>query len=78
MGSAWLPVGGDLQDGRAAEAAMREEQFFAERLAACGGENVGRDAGEIAETGAILRREGERHEGRAALLDVQAELAGDA
>ncbi len=45
---AFFPVGRDLQDGRAAQSAMREEHLFAKRLMIDGDATPGGDAGEVA------------------------------
>ncbi len=77
-GLALLPVGGDLENGRTAEAAMSEEHFFAEgNFAGRGSDDFGGDAGEFgvaAEVGAI---EDERNESGPSGNDVMAELAGE-
>jgi hypothetical protein len=77
-GLALFPIGGDLKNGGAAEAAMGEEHFFAERNLAGGrGDNFGGDAGEFGVAVVVGAIEDERNESRASGDDVMAELAGE-
>ena len=80
-GLAGLPVGGDLEDGGAAEAAVGDEHFLAEGGAgvagAGGGDDLRGEAGEITPAGAILRGEGERDERGAGGDDAESELFGE-
>jgi hypothetical protein len=83
-GFAGTPVGGDLQDGRTAEAAMSDEELFTKRgsLAACGfrmrgGDGFGGGAGEVAPVLGVLGVEDQRDEGGAGLDDGVAELPGE-
>jgi len=68
-GSAWLPVRRDLQDGRAAEPAMREKHLLAEARLSFGSDDLGGKAGEVRIAGAVFRLPGERNERGAAGLD---------
>ena len=92
-GLSGVPVGGGLQDGGAAEAAVGYEEFFAEggRVGGefvaglrfvvggrCGGgDGFGGEAAEVAPAGFVLGREDERDERGASGNDVEAEMAGD-
>ena len=75
---AFFPVGRDLQDGRAAEAAVGDQQFFDE--AGFGGWSVDADqcgeAGELG-PGGFFTGEEKRDQGWAGFDDSQAELAGE-
>ena len=75
------PVGGDLEDGGSAEAAVGDEQFLAEAGGFAGGpgggDDVGGEAGEVTETGGLGGREGEWDEGGAGWNNVEAEAGGD-
>ncbi len=72
-----LPIGRDLQDGRAAEAAMREEHLLAKAALAGGSDDRRRDAGEAGKMRALRTGEGQRNERGAAGFDGDAELARD-
>jgi len=76
-----LPIRGDLEDGRAAEAAMGDEHAFGEawsgRIVGESGNDFGGDAGEVAVVFAVGGGERERDEGGARGDDVQPELAGE-
>lgn len=76
-GLALLPVGRDLEDGRAAEASMREEHFFAERMFSGGSNNLRGNAREFGITPMIGTVENQRNEGGARGDDFVAELAGE-
>ena len=80
-GLAGLPVGGDLEDGRSAEAAMGDEHFFAEGgfafAGAGGGDYFSAEAGEVAPAVAIVWVEDEGDECGAGFCDAEAELPGD-
>jgi hypothetical protein len=77
---AGLPVAGDLQHGRSAEAAVGEQQVFVEaagRLAAAGGHlHRQRCTGQWHERCPQAGIESERHQGRACRHDGMAELPG--
>ncbi len=79
-GSAGLADGGDLEDGWAAESAVREEDCFAEsRCFAAGvGFTLDGDAAEVGEERGIVGHPGEGDEAGAGFDDAEAELAGDA
>ena len=51
-----LPIGRDLQDGRAAQTAMREEQIFAKLLGAATDLYRDRDACQVAVCGEVFCR----------------------
>ena len=70
------PIGRDLQDRGAAEAAVGEQGGFAESCLAGARDDLGRDARQGLEQGAV-GREGERDQRRARLDDLVAEAAGD-
>jgi hypothetical protein len=77
LGAGGGPVGGDLEDGGAAEAAMGEEEFFAEAALADGGDDFSGDSGEVGERVLVRAAEGEGDEGGAGFADRDVELAGD-
>ncbi len=77
QGFAFMPVAGSLQDSGTAEAAMGEEHFFAEALAAGGGDDFGRDSGEVGVAFAIGGVEDQRHQSGARRNDSEAELLGE-
>ena len=72
-----MPIGGYLQDGRAAEAAVGDEELLAEVLLTGGGDGLRRDAREVAPAVSVFGAEGERNEGGARVNDVEAELVGE-
>ena len=71
------PVGGDLQNGRAAESAMSEEHFFAKGMIVGGGDHFGGDAGQFGIAAMALAVEDEGNKGRACGNDVVAKLASE-
>jgi len=75
-GLAFFPVGGDLENRRAAEAAMGEEHFFAEGVFVGRGDDFGGDAGKFGVAVVVGAIEDERNEGGARGDDFVAELAG--
>jgi len=74
---ALFPVGRDLENGGAAEAAMSEEHFFAEGIIIGGSDDLGGDAGEFGVAAVIGAIEDEGNEGGTRGNDVMAELAGE-
>ena len=56
-GSAGVPIRRDLQNGRAAETAVREQHFFAKALLADRGDHLGRNPGQVGVLLLILRVE---------------------
>ena len=73
----FVPVGGDLQDGRPAEPAVGEEQFFT-KTALAARHNHGRgDAGEVSKKLMLCAKERERNQRRTAGLDGNQKLAGN-
>lgn len=71
-----LPVGRDLENCGAAEAAMGEEHFFAEGMLCGGGDDFGGDAGKLGVAAMIFAMKNERNEGGSCGNDVVAKLAG--
>jgi len=76
-----VPVRRDLENRGPGEAVVREEQVFPKRRwrlfrAASGGNHFGGDSRQIAPALALLFAKGERDEGGAWGLDLQAELPG--
>ena len=69
-----VPVRRDLQDGRAREAAVREQQVLAKAAVVAGHLDVERDPGEIAVSRQRIGGESERHERGARRHDAQSEL----
>ena len=87
-GFAGAPVGGDLQDGGAAEAAVGDEHLLPKCGTLCGlcfglrfrrdrSDDFGGDAGEVAPVGLVLRVEDEGNEAGAGFDDGVTELAGE-
>ena len=78
---AWAPVGGDLQNRGAADAAVGEQQLVAEDwfsvTAIDGDAHFGRDAAEAIEAAAVFAVEDERDERGAGFDDAVAEAKGD-
>ena len=72
-----FPIRGDLQDCRAAEAAMCEENVFAECGAAAADGCIERDAAQFTESAPFLVFEHEWNEAGARLRNGEAKLAGD-
>src|SRR3546814_991276 len=74
-----LPVTGNLQDGRTRQPAMREQQVFQEfatRAARAGTErDFQRHARQFSKRAPVGRVEGQGHQGRPRLDNLQAELA---
>ena len=77
-GPARLPIGGDLKDGGPAEPAMGEEHLLAKARLSLGGDDLGREAGEVRVTRAVFRLPDERNQRGAAGLDREPELCSDA
>ena len=75
-GLAFAPVAGNLEDGGAAEAAMRKEHGLGEGGAAALDHGVHGDAGEGRQRLQQAGLEGQGDQGRAGVGDAQAELAG--
>ena len=73
-GFRWFPVRGDLQNGRPAQATMRDQHFFAKLLRPTGGNHPGGDARQMAILFAVLSAERKRHQRRTALADRHSEL----
>ena len=73
-GLGFIPVGGDLEDGGAAETAMGEEHFFAEGIFPGGGDDFGGDSGQFGIAMMIGAIENERDESGARGNDFVAEL----
>jgi len=76
-GEALFPVGGDLENRRAAEAAMREKHFFAERIVVGGGDDFHRDAGKFGIAARIGPVEKKRNKSGARGDDLVAKLASE-
>ncbi len=81
-GLAGTPVGRGLQNGGAAEAAMREQHLFAKTRGGAAalwrpgpGDDFSGDAGKFGPAG-LISAENERDEGRAGFDDAETELAG--
>ena len=82
-----MPVGGDLEGGGAGEAAVGDEELFAEGGGTAGAwlgfgwgegcDGFGGDSGEVGPGGEVGGGEGEGDEGGAGLDDPVAELAGE-
>src|ERR1700730_13751358 len=70
-----LPVGRNLQDRRATQAAMREEHLFAELLPIERGHYIGGNTGEVAVVGPVFRSQHQRHETWPGLADRESKLA---
>ncbi len=66
-----------MKNGRAAESAMSEEHFFAERLVRGGGDDVGGNAGEFGVAVTVGTLEDEGDEGGTGGDEFVAELAGE-
>ena len=73
----FVPIRRDLQDGRAAEAAMREEHLLAEGAFAASNRYCCGDAGEIGEAVVLCTGKSERDKRRSARLNGNLKLAGD-
>ncbi len=72
-----FPVGRDLQDGRSAQAAMREEHFFPKAALAAAHDHWRGNSGQVGEMRVLRAREGKRNQRRTAGFEVNAKLAGD-
>ena len=72
------PVRGNLQDGGSGQAAMGDEQVFAEARAVATDHRIDREAGKVGELLQVVRREREPDERRAQLGDLEPELLRDA
>ncbi len=71
------PVGGDLQDRRAADAPVGEQHGLVEAGLAAGNPHIHRHPGQGLQPFKHANFKGQRYEGRAGLCHRQAELAGD-
>jgi hypothetical protein len=76
-GLPFFPVGRDLENGGSAKAAMSEKHFFAKRLFCGGGDDFGRDAGELGITTMIRAIEDEGNESGTRGNDFVAELTSE-
>jgi hypothetical protein len=74
---AFLPIGGDLENGGSTEAAMGEEHFFAEPSFAGAGDDFGGDSGELGIALIIGSMEDERDERGTRGNNFVTELAGE-
>jgi len=72
-----LPVGRDLKNGRAAEAAMGEEHSFAEGMFPSGGDDVSGNSSEFGIAMLVGAMENEGNERGASGNDFMSELAGE-
>src|SRR4029077_258995 len=70
-----FPVGRNLQDRRATQAAMRDEHLFAEVLPIERRQHIGRNSGEVAVVGPVFSSQHEGHETWPGLADRESKLA---
>ena len=76
-GAAFFPVGGDLEDRRTAQAAMREKHFFAKGIVGGGGDDFRRDASKFGIAARIGPVESKRNKSGTRGDDLVAKLASE-
>ena len=72
-----LPIRGNLQHGRPAEAAVSEKQFFPKAARPGRGDDLGGNSRQIGIAREVFRNKGERNQCRPARLQPQAKLLRD-
>src|SRR6185312_9734261 len=73
-GLSWFPVRRNLQDGRAAQAAMSNQHFFTKVLRPDRRDDLSRNSSQIAKMRRVILIESKRHQSRPRLDDLQPKL----